>query len=235
MDVTDTVTLITGANRGVGRELASQLADLGHTVVLAAREADAARRTADALVALEPRRRLLTITLDVTDQASVNAAADEVARTLGRLDVLVNNAGGYFDTEHTAADADLAVAARAFDTNVLGAWRVTQAMLPALRRSSSPRVVNVSSQKACLTEMDGSTPAYRTSKAALNAVTRMLAADLGPDGVSVYGASPGWTATDLGGEHGRPVAEGAASIRWVIEQPSLPVGRVYQDGLELPC
>lgn len=230
----DRITLVTGANRGLGRELAAQLADRGHTVVLASRDLGAAQRAADSLIALDKCRRLTPLSLDITDPASVDGAVHELVRTFGRLDVLVNNAGGFFDADQSVSDADLDVAAQAFATNVLGTWRVTQALLPALRLSSSATVVNVSSEKACLHDMDGTTPAYRTSKAALNALTRMLAADLAGDGIVVCGASPGWTATEMGGAAGRPVADGAASIRWVIEHPSTAIGRVYQDGTELP-
>ncbi|KAA0099483.1 SDR family NAD(P)-dependent oxidoreductase [Mycolicibacterium sp. P1-18] len=234
--MTGLTTLVTGGNRGIGRELAAQLADRGHAVVLGARSLAAAQAAVDDLLADAPARSVTALTLDVTDRDDVARAARTLDATSGRLDVLVNNAGGFFDYERRSVDADLSVVSEAFATNVVGTWRVVQDMLPLLRRAAAPVIVNVSSEKACLTTMDGTTPAYRASKIALNALTRMLAADLDDDGVAVYGASPGWTATDLGGPAGRPVAEGAASIRWVLEQErsTLRTGHVYQDGRVLP-
>lgn len=229
-------TLITGANRGIGRALAAQLGDRGHTVVLCARDLDAARTAAEELHAEAPARNVVPLRLDVTDPVGIERAVEVVGESFGRLDKLVNNAGGHFDSWQDATSADPATAAEAFDGNVLGTWRVIQAMLPLLKKSPSPTIVNVSSEKACFATMDGSTPAYRLSKVALNALTVMLANELAQVGISVYGASPGWTATELGGPAGRPVADGAASIRWVLEQQAdqLHPGHVYQDGRELP-
>ena len=234
--MTHPTTLITGANRGIGRELAAQLADHGHAVVLCARDLEAARTAADELRATAPARTVVPLRLDVTDPVAIQHAVEIVTESFGRLDSLVNNAGVHFDSWQDVVTADPDVAAEAFDNNVLGTWRVTRAMLPLLRKSPTPRIVNVTSEKACFATMDGSTPAYRLSKVALNALTLMLATELGPDGVAVYGASPGWTATELGGRAGRSVADGAASIRWVMEQnpDHLHPGHVYQDGRELP-
>ncbi|MER5798307.1 MULTISPECIES: SDR family NAD(P)-dependent oxidoreductase [Streptomyces] len=220
------IALVTGANRGIGREVARQLAVAGHTVFLTARSAEAA---AEAARAAGPDAHPLR--LDVTSEADITA----VARDLSALDVLVNNAAITYDTWQRATDADLDVVREAAETNLYGPWRLTQALLPLLRASAHPRVVNVSSEVASLASMGGGTPAYTSTKAALNALTRMLAAELGPDRVLVNAVCPGWVATDMGGPGGRPVAEGAASVVWAATLPDDgPTGGFFRDGQPLP-
>ena len=229
------VILVTGSNRGIGRELVAQLADSGHTVLLAARRRDAAAEAAEELTAHRPTRTVVPVELDVNNPESVTRAADTVRSRFGSLDILVNNAAIHFDAFQNATDADLGIVAEALQTNLVGTWRVIQAFLPLLRSSDTPRIVNVSSEQASLERMGTGAPAYRTSKTAVNALTRVLAAELVDDGFVVHAASPGWTATDMGGEGGRPIADGAASIRQVIELAAdAGTGRFFQDGIELP-
>ncbi|WP_336212969.1 SDR family oxidoreductase [Nonomuraea sp. LPB2021202275-12-8] len=223
------VCLVTGANRGIGLEIARQLSRSGDTVVLAARDLGKAEKAAAGLPGAVPMR------LDVGDQASVDALAREVGDRLGRLDVLVNNAAIHYDTWQRADGADLDVVREALDTNLLGAWRVTLAMLPLLRASRHGRVANVSSEIGSLTGMGGGTPAYTVSKTALNALTRMLAAELRRDRILVNAVCPGWVATDMGGPGGRPVAEGAGSVLWAVDLPDGgPTGGFFRDGRPLP-
>jgi len=119
----------------------------------------------------------------------------------------------------------------ALETNLLGAWRTTQACLPLLRRSGSGRIVNVSSGAGALADMRGGTPAYRVSKTGLNALTRILAAELRGDGVLVNSVCPGWVATEMGGSGGRPVEAGAASVMWAVRLPDDgPTGGFFRDG-----
>jgi NAD(P)-dependent dehydrogenase (short-subunit alcohol dehydrogenase family) len=167
------------------------------------------------------------VQLDVADPESVRAAA----AGLDRLDVLVNNAAILYDTWQRGVDADLDQVSEALDTNLLGAWRVTQAVLPLLRASPAGRIVNVSSGAGALTDMGGGTPAYRTSKAALNALTRIFAAELRGDAILVNAVCPGWVATDMGGAGGRPVADGAAGIVWAATLPDDgPTSGFFRDG-----
>jgi NAD(P)-dependent dehydrogenase (short-subunit alcohol dehydrogenase family) len=223
-----TVSLVTGGNRGIGREVGRQLAGRGHTVVLTARSADAAAEAARA-TGSEPLR------LDVTDPGSVTAAASWVADRYGKLDVLVNNAAITYDTWQRAATADLAVVREAAETNLYGPWLIIEEFLPLLRRGDHPRIVNVSSEAASLASMGGGTPAYTTTKVALNALTRMLAAELRRDGILVNAVCPGWVDTDMGGPGGRPVADGAASVVWAAVLPdSGPTGGFFRDGQPLP-
>ena len=220
----DTVSLVTGGNRGIGREVCRQLAGRGHIVVLTARSADAAAAAARAAGAVPLR-------LDVTDPVSVTAAASWVADRYGKLDVLVNNAAIAYDTGQRAATADLAVVREAAETNLYGPWLMVEEFLPLLRRGDHPRIVNVSSEGASLASMGGGTPAYTASKVALNALTRMLAAELRGDRILVNAVCPGWVDTDMGGPGGRPVADGAASVVWAAVLPdSGPTGGFFRDG-----
>jgi NAD(P)-dependent dehydrogenase (short-subunit alcohol dehydrogenase family) len=227
------ISLVTGANRGIGREVCRLLAGLGHTVVLTSRSLARAEEAAERLT--REGSRVHPLELDVSDPRSVSAAAEEVDRTFGRLDVLVNNAAITYDTWQRAATADLAVVAEAAETNLYGPWRTVQAFLPLLRRSGHGRIVNVSSEAASLASMGGGTPAYSVTKAGLNALTLMLADELRGDGILVNAVCPGWVATDMGGPGGRPVREGAASVVWAAELPDDgPTGGFYRDGRPIP-
>ena len=223
-----TVSLVTGASRGIGWEVCRQLAARGHTVLLAARDAVAAAAAADSVGATP-------LCLDVTDPASIAEAASTLEDRYGKLDVLVNNAAITYDTWQRAITADLGVVRQAAETNLYGPWLMVQRFLPLLRNSGHPRIVNVSSEAGSLTSMGGGTPAYTASKAALNALTRMLAAELRTEHILVNAVCPGWTATDMGGPGGRPVNEGAASVVWAATLPDNgPTGGFFRDGRPLP-
>jgi len=241
-DSTDgrSVALVTGAARGIGREVARQLAERGMVILLAARgdKAEAAAREVAG-----DGRDVRPLALDVTDEASVEAARRVVDGGLGRLDVLVNNAAAYADWSETAAAADLAAARRVFETNLFGTWRVTQAFLPLLRESAHPRLVVVSSGAGSHGEphfglaAGGSAASYGISKAALNALVAKLAAELAGTGVLINAVDPGLTATAHGMEAmgARPVTEGAASVVWAATLPDDgPTGGFFRDGEPLP-
>lgn len=222
------VAVVAGANRGIGREICRQLADRGYEVVLGSRDPDKGARAAAEL-------GVHSCQLDVADDESVAAAAGWVEDRLGRCDVLVNNAAILYDTWAHASSADLDEVRAALETNLLGAWRTTLAFLPLLRRSPHPRIVNVSSESGSLTGMSAGTPAYGVSKAALNALTRVLSAELRADRILVNAICPGWTATDMGGRGGRPVHDGAASVLWAVTLPDDgPTGGFFRDGRQLP-
>jgi len=220
--------LVSGGNRGIGLEVGRQLARDGFEVILGSRDPDNGTQAAEGLRAEGLGVRSLP--LDVTDARSV----EDLARELDGLDVLVNNAAGFYDTWQSGVEADLDVVRDAFDTNVVGVWRLTQACLPLLRRSDSARIVNVSSGSGQLTDMGGGTPAYSVSKTALNALTRILAAELRGDGILVNAVCPGWVATDMGGAGGRPVEDGAASVMWAVRIPDDgPTGGFFRDGRQI--
>jgi NAD(P)-dependent dehydrogenase (short-subunit alcohol dehydrogenase family) len=227
------IAVVTGANRGIGLEVARQLAEAGDTVVLGAR--DLARGEAVARPLVEAGGDILVRRLDVTDQSTLDAVAAELTASYGRLDILINNAAINYDTWQQAAGADLTVVADTLDTNLVGAWRAVNAFLPLLGASDHGRIVNVSSESGSLASMGGGTPAYRASKAALNALTRMLAAELRPEGILVNSVCPGWVATDMGGRGGRPVSDGAASVIWAVDlADGGPTGGFYRDGTPVP-
>jgi len=227
------VAVVTGANRGIGREVVRVLAEAGYRVVLGSRSLERGEEAAAALggAGAGAGAGIVACALDVADDASVAAAAAWVADTHGRCDALVNNAAIDYDTDARATTADLDRVHTTLETNLFGAWRTTLAFLPLLRGSPHPRVVNVSSGSGSLAEMGPGTPAYSVSKAALNALTRILAAELRSDRVLVNAVCPGWVATDMGGAGGRPVAEGAASVTWaVLLDDDGPTGGFFRDG-----
>lgn len=173
------IALVTGANRGLGKEVSRQLAARGFMVLLSARSLSKAKAAAADLGSANLR----PVQLDVADPQSIAALHGQVVQDFNRLDVLVNNAAVHYDTWQRAANADLFIVQEALETNVYGPWRLCQIFIPLLRRSPHPRVVNVSSGAGALTGMGGGTPAYSLSKAALNALTLMLADELRRDGV----------------------------------------------------
>jgi NAD(P)-dependent dehydrogenase (short-subunit alcohol dehydrogenase family) len=226
------LALVTGANRGIGFEVCRQLAEAGFTVLLGSRDF---ARGAEAAYALQAAgSRVVACQVDVTRHESISALRQRVEHDYGALDVLVNNAAILYDIWQRPSNASLAEVQQAWDTNTLGAWRMIQAFLPLLRRGTSPRIVNVSSEAGSLASMDPSAPAYNVSKVALNGLTRMFARELASDRILVNAVCPGWTATDMGGG-GRPVSEGAASVTWAALLPDDgPSGGFFRDGRLLP-
>jgi NAD(P)-dependent dehydrogenase (short-subunit alcohol dehydrogenase family) len=226
------VAVVTGAIRGIGREVARQLAERDLTVILGSRDPAKGEQAAKELDPMGERIRCCR--LDVCHDASVTEMAAWVTEHHGRVDVVVNNAAILYDSRAWAVSADLGSVHKALETNMFGAWRVVQALLPLLRRSPHPRIVNVSSEGGSISQITGGTPAYSVSKAALNALTRLLAGELRHDGILVNAVCPGWTATDMGGG-GRPVTEGAASVVWAAMLPDGgPTGGFFRDGEPLP-
>lgn len=235
------LALITGAAHGLGREVARQLAAGGHHVLITGRDRGVAAAAADAL---GPGVTALPVDLDLADPGAVRAAADEVAGRSGRLDVLVNNAAAYVDWSETASEADLDASRVVLETNLYGTWRLTQALLPLLRASPTPRIVNVSSGAGShgdpafgLTARGGAAASYGISKAALNALTSTLATELAGTGFRINAVCPGLTATYPGAEAmgARPVEQSAAGVVWAATLPaSGPHGGFFRDREPLP-
>ena len=218
------VALVSGANRGIGAEIARELAADHGMIVFGGARNPAEVHEAENVVSVE---------LDITDQARVDAARERVESDPGRLDVLVNNAAVHGDPVG-AAGYDLDRAHEVIETNLFGTWRLTQAMLPLLRQSEHPRIVNVSSGAGQLDEMNGGRAAYRVSKAGLNALTRTLASE--ERGILINTMCPGWVRTDMGGAGApRSVEEGADTAVWLATLPDDgPSGEFFRNRKPIP-
>jgi len=212
------LALVSGANRGIGLEVARSLARDGHRVLAGTRSLDAMGDVGEL--------DITPIELDVTDPESIARIPFEP------LDVLVNNAGIY--PPGRASQIDFDVVEETWQINALGAWRLAVAAIPHMGRGA--RIVNVSSGAGSLETMDATYPAYNVSKAALNAITRVLAADLRGEGILVNSVCPGWVRTDMGGASAsRSVEEGAASVLWAERLgPDGPTGGFFRDGNPVP-
>jgi NAD(P)-dependent dehydrogenase (short-subunit alcohol dehydrogenase family) len=230
----DVIAVVTGANRGLGFEIVHQLADRGVTVVLTARKPDAGA-TAAATLAGEVLR-VDFHPLSVTDEASIRSLRDHLAAQFGRLDVLVNNAGILTDTDEGGLNVSLATVRETLETNTLAPLRMAQMLLPLLKKSGAGRIVNMSSGMGALSEMEGGYAAYRISKAALNAVTGILAAELAAHGIAVNAMCPGWVKTDMGGAHAeRTVSQGADTAVWLaLDAPQEWTGKFVRDRQVIP-
>ena len=225
--------LITGANKGIGREVARQLAAKGFHVIVGARNAEAGRRAAEEIAKKCGKATFLEI--DVVDDDRVINAASEFSKIEHHLDVLVNNAGIIVDGDNAILEISDDLFRKTLETNTLGPLRVTRAFTPLLRKSKAPRVINVSSGGGQLTGgADGWAPAYCISKTALNGVTVQLAAALPK--FAVNSVCPGWVRTEMGGQNAsRSVEEGADTIVWLAsEAPQKLTGKSLRDRKEIP-
>lgn len=230
------IALVTGGNRGIGFESCRQLARSGFTVLLTARDPNNGNTAVNKLVNDEGLDVIFYL-LDVTNKDHIKNISRQVEQQYGSLSVLINNAAILYDTWQHAIDVDLKVVNQAIDTNVYGPWRLCQAFIPIMKRNGHGRIVNVSSLGGSLHYMqEGGTPAYSISKAALNVLTRRLAAELQGTGILVNSIDPGWLATDMGGPGGGPVKEGVRGIIWAATLPEDgPSGGFFNaDGRPVP-
>lgn len=208
--------LVTGGNKGIGREIGRQLARAGWRVFLGARNRG---RGEQAAAELAGEGAVEFLEIDVSRAASIRAAAEELTRRTPTLDALINNAGILEDEGGSIVDADLDVIRRTLETNTFGPLQLTQALLPALRAAGGARVVNLSSGLGQLGDMEDGYPGYGISKTALNAVTRKLADALKKDGIAVNSVCPGWVKTDMGGAGAhRTVEQGADTVVWLATE-----------------
>ena len=232
------IALVTGANKGIGFEVARDLARKGFHVFLGARNTKAGEAAAEKLRKegeKEDYGEITFLKIDVSKPDSIRRAAEEFSRKSDRLDTLVNNAGILLDDDKDV----LMVAAEIFETtlrtNTLGALLVSQAFVPFLKKSDAPRIVNVSSGGGQLTDgADGWAPAYCISKTALNGVTAQLATALPK--FAVNSVCPGWVQTDMGGANAtRSVGEGATGIVWLaVDAPQNETGKFWRDRKVIP-
>jgi len=236
------IALITGANKGIGKEIARQLGEAGYTVLIGAR--DLARGEAATKELVADGIKAATIQLEVTDPASTRAAAAAIDAEYGLLDVLINNAAIIPEGDAGVTEIAADVLRAGFETNVIGLVNVTNALLPVLRKAPAARIVNLSTSLASFTLVGDpesrmstvKTLGYNSSKAAVNMVTVMLANELRGSGILVNAADPGNCATDMGGwDAGRTPAQGAAvAVRLATLDADGPTGEVHAEEGRLP-
>jgi len=244
MAIRKKVAVVTGGNRGIGLEISRQLAAKGFHVLLTARSAAKGSAAARSL-----QRAGLDVgfhKLDVTDTASIGRLASYIRKKYGRVDVLVNNAGIYLDgggwdasgesISESALSESVDKVRTTMETNLLGPYQLCQALLPMMAKRRDGRVVNVSSGSGQLSDMGGREAAYRMSKTALNAMTRIFAAELKGKGVLVNALCPGWVKTDMGGPNAkRSVAQGADTAVWLATlKKGGPTGGFFRDRKSIP-
>jgi NAD(P)-dependent dehydrogenase (short-subunit alcohol dehydrogenase family) len=231
------IALVTGANKGIGFEVARDLARKGFHVFLGARNEKAGEAAAEKLrkEGEEDYGEITVLKIDVSKPDSIRRAAEEFSRKSDRLDALVNNAGILLDDDKDVLTATPEIFETTLRTNTLGALLVAQAFVLFLKKSDTPRIVNVSSGGGQLTDgADGWAPAYCISKTALNGVTVQLAAALPK--FAINSVCPGWVRTDMGGTNAtRSVAEGASGVVWLaFEAPHSMTGKFFRDRKVIP-
>jgi len=220
------LALVTGANRGLGFEIARQLSEKGFDLLLGARDAEEGQAAAEKLGAT-------WLPLDVADGESVREAADWVRAEGNPIDALINNAGLLLDEGRAVLDFDEADALATLQVNLLGAWRVAAAFAPLMRKGG--RIVNVSSGAGQLSSMSTWAPAYSVSKAALNALTLQMAQTLKGRGIAVNAVCPGWVRTRMGGDSApTSVEDGADTTVWLAaDAPATLTGKFLRDRREI--
>jgi NAD(P)-dependent dehydrogenase (short-subunit alcohol dehydrogenase family) len=226
------MALVTGANRGIGFEIARQIADLGtHDVILSARDLGLAEKAASKIPA--KGSKVTATQLDVTREDSVQELARTIRTKYGRLDVLINNAAILIDESDRPSETDLEKVRKTLETNLLGPWRMSQALIPIMKQNGFGRIVNVSSSAGVLESVasDLYAPAYSLSKSSLNVLTMMLAREMRGTNVLVNAMDPGWVRTDMGGPRApRSVEQGAETAVFLATLPDGgPSGSLFRD------
>jgi NAD(P)-dependent dehydrogenase (short-subunit alcohol dehydrogenase family) len=218
------VVLVTGANRGIGKEICRQLAERDWQVIVASRKLEAAKTVCEQI-----GHEAFPVQLDVSDQESVRAAAETVNGKFGTLNVLVNNAAIMGNS--SMRNFDLKEIEDAMDTNFLGPIRTSKYFLPMLKKSADARIINLSSGMGELDSLrTGGYGAYRLSKTSLNAFTILLASEVERDSIKVFAMCPGWVQTDMGGKGAtRPVEKGAETAVWLTTDNQPATGKFYRD------
>ena len=232
------IAVVTGANRGLGFETCRQLAKKGYTVILTSRDAKKGEEAASALK--KDGLEILNHKLDVTSLPDIQNFAQYLTKEFGRLDVLINNAGIFLDGRESGStsvlDAKLETVKQTIETNVYGPFMLCQSLIPLMVKNRYGRVVNVSSGMGQLKEMNGGFPAYRISKTAINALTRIFNDEFSDKNILVNSICPGWVKTDMGGDGAElEITEGVDTIVWAATLPDgSPSGGFFRDRKQIP-
>ncbi|MEO1094705.1 MAG: SDR family oxidoreductase [Cyanobacteria bacterium J06638_28] len=218
--------LITGGNRGIGFAIAQGLLAQGYEVIITARSLDKAKQAAEQL-----SDAVIPVELDVRDDASIERAVDTIGQRIDRLDVLINNAGVYPDSNVSVLTISRKSLDTAIHTNTFGVIRMVQAFLPLLTKSQDARIINLSSGMGALDGLTTTAPSYCLSKLALNGATIMLAQSLQSQGIAVNAMCPGWVKTDMGGGSApRSPEQGADTAIWLATKaPHSETGKFWRD------
>jgi len=225
------IAVVTGANRGIGFEVCRQLARERFTVILTARDAAKGKRATEKLH--EENFSVEFHQLDVTDESGIRLLSHFIEEKFGKLDVLVNNAA-IIGSRKSVSDADMSEITEVMQTNYFGPLRVTQALIPLLKKSDDARVINVSTGMGVWSDLNGTYAGYRLSKVGLNSLTAMFANDLLHSKIKVNSVCPGWVRTDMGGENAqRSVEQGADTITWLATQKNIPTGKFFRNRKEI--
>jgi NAD(P)-dependent dehydrogenase (short-subunit alcohol dehydrogenase family) len=221
--------LVTGGNRGIGKEICRQLTEQGHLVFLGSRKLDQAKLAVEEIRKSTGSKTIYPLKLDVNNSRDIKKAIAIIHNTSGVLDVLINNAG-ILPNSDDIEELEIKDLEQTMATNFYGPLMLTKAAIPLLKQSKNARIINVSSGMGSLYELASGYAAYRLSKTAINGLTNVLAADLAKYGIESYAVCPGWVKTDMGGAGApRPVSEGAHSIICMLEG-QYQSGRFYRDG-----
>ena len=228
------IALISEANRGIGLETCKELAQLGMKVILTSRDPIQGQAALSEITEMDSK--IVYHQLDITDQDSIDKLQTYIKEEFGRLDVLVNNAGIYLDQGISVFDLSAKELQKTLDVNLFGAFRLSQAFIPMMQSQKYGRVINVSSGMGSLEEMGGMNAAYKVSKTALNALTRVFAGELLNTNIKVNAMCPGWVRTRMGGPAApRSLEQGVDTIIWLATLPEDgPSGGYFRDREPIP-
>ncbi|MEE9462860.1 MAG: SDR family oxidoreductase [Bacteroidales bacterium] len=229
----DKVVLITGANRGIGLEIGKQLLAKDFTVVFTMRNMAIGRPIVNDI--RKDYKKAWFHQLDVSEEQSIADVVTYFKEICERLDVLINNAAILHDQNHASVQVSLPDMRETMETNLYGPMMVTRAVIPFLKKSDDPRVINISSTMGQLSTMGAGYGAYRISKTALNALTVIQSKELARDGIKVNSMCPGWVKTEMGGPNAiRSLEEGAETAVWLATSSNVPSGKFFKDKKEIP-
>lgn len=218
--------VVTGGNRGIGFEISRQLTELGHRVFLASRNLENGIQSAEKLKGFSGE--VIPIELDIANEESIKTFSELLAKKTNTIDVLVNNAAILNDSKYSIRNVPEQIFSEMLNTNFMGAFRLTKAMLPFLDQSNDPRIINISSGMGAFDSLSGGYPAYRLSKTLMNGFTALLSAE--EPRIKVNSVCPGWVKTDMGGAGAsRQVSKGAETPVWLATTQQIPTGKFLRD------